>query len=93
MLEHREQRNRRQSIRGGAREQTQEGGGRRVRERLAGAVVDDDAVAGELGGDAEGELAIGGDKGGSGVRALQGVAEGEGDGDGFFLLVCRFQTH
>ena len=67
------------------------GGGGRVGEGLAGAVVDDDAVAGEFGGDAQRELAVRGDEGGAGAAVFERLAQGDGDGDGFFLLIGGFE--
>ena len=81
VLQHGEQRDGGQPIGHRAGEQPEEGGGRRIGKRFAGAVVDDHAVAREFGGDAERELPVRGDEGGAGVRAFERVPQGEGDGD------------
>ena len=64
----------------GAGEQAQEHGGGRFGQGLAGAVVRHHAVAQQLGGDAAGEFAVGGDQRGAGTGGFQGVAQHQGDG-------------
>jgi hypothetical protein len=62
MLQRGEQRHRREPAAGEVEDEPQEGAGRRTVERDAGGIVDVDAPAAELGGDAAGEFAVGRDQ-------------------------------
>ena len=87
MAEQRQQRRRRPAFREHGRNQPQEHGGGRVAERLAGAVVGEDAEAAELGRHASRERAVGSDQRRLGAAVLDRVAQHERDRDRLLLLV------
>ena len=74
VFQEREQGHRAEGFGDGVGQQTEEGGGRGFQQVLAGAVIGDDTVAREFGGDAAGERAVGCDEGGAGVGGFQSVA-------------------
>ena len=89
MLEHGEQRHRRESLGDHARDQAQEGAGGGLGQGLAGGIVGDDAVARELGADAAGEVAVRRDQRGAGAGVFERLAQQQGDRHRFVLRVRR----
>src|SRR5207245_7291262 len=79
MLQRGEKRNRRQGAVGEVEDEAQKRAGRRPVERQPGRIVDRDAPAAQLGGDAAGELAVGGDEGGGRGGGFERTAQQEGD--------------
>ena len=89
MLQQRQQRNRRQFLRHRLDQQAEEHRRRRIGELLAGAVVSHHTVAQQFGRHAACQVAIRCHQGRPCPRRFQRVAQHQGDGGGFLLLVGR----
>ena len=87
MLEQREQRYRRQILGDRSHQKAEKDGGRRLRDRLARAVIGDHAVAQQLGGHPTGKLAIRRDQRGPRSEPFERLAQHQRDRGCFFVLV------
>ncbi len=91
VLQHRQQSDRRQPLADGAGQQAQQRCRRRVRERLAGTVIHDHAIARELGCHPERKSAVRRDERGARLRPLERVPQRQRDRDGLLLLIGGLQ--